>query len=298
MTVSTSLLARYTTHDTRAMAMGRLSASTTAAWIAGPSIGALLYKHVDPHAPALAASALFLVNSALAAVLLPADIDVESNATTEKRESGPKEGGKFASFGRNLKACFGSSAVASVVISSLLTASYAQMASFYEEKYGLEPHYRGYIKSFQQGLNLAQSFFAACLACILLALATLCEVHASFAVFLCIICPAVAVSVGTIGVSLESMVTQVTPKDSIGSVLAALDVLRNKASVTVPFYRTFLFSVASYFGNEDEDASMVGDPNPKVWLLSSFLHWTVFAVVIYLLLLPKAKVDDVGKKNI
>ncbi|KAL9186198.1 hypothetical protein ACHAXT_005436 [Thalassiosira profunda] len=317
MTVSTSLLASYTTHDTRAILMGRLSASTTVAWIAGPSIGALLYKHVDPHAPALAASALFLVNSALAAVLLPADLDVESNATIEKRESGLKEGGKFASFGRNLKACFGSSALASVVISSLLfgwtasTTSYANMASFYEEKYGLEPHYRGFIKSYQQGLNfVVQSFLlrtvlaaaggerkAACFAVALLAVTTLCEVHASFEVFICMICPAVAVSVGTIGVSLKSLVTQVAPKASIGSVLAALDVLRNVASVTVPFYRTFLFTVASYYSEEDEDASMAGDPNPKVWLLSSFLHWTAFAVVISFLLLPKSNVEDDGKKN-
>ncbi|KAL7527470.1 hypothetical protein ACHAXR_002977 [Thalassiosira sp. AJA248-18] len=252
MTVSTSLLARYTTSETRAVSMGRLTASTTAAWVIGPSIGALLYKHVGPSAPALTASGLFLLNSALAAILLPVDDESVDDDANAKQKSRSKDG-KFASFTANLKTCFSSSALASVVISLLLfgwvtrTTSYANMASFYEEKYGIEVHYRGYIKSYQQGLNFfIQSFFvrsllsasggerrAACIACFVLAGATLCEVNANFEVFLCLVCPAVAVSVGMIGVSLRSLVTQVAPQESLGSVLAAMDVLQNAASVTI-----------------------------------------------------------------
>lgn len=320
MTVSTSLLARYTTAETRAVSMGHLTASTTAAWIAGPSVGALLYKHVDPSAPALTASGLFLLNSALAAVLLPADDDESIAHDDTKKKSGQKGGGKFSSFTSNLKTCFSSSTLASIVASQLLygwvtrTTSYSNMASFYEEKYGVEPHYRGYIKSYQQGLNfMVQTFFlrtllsasggerkAACIACFILAGATLCEVNANFQVFLCLVSPAIAVSTGMIGVSLRSLVTQVAPRESLSSVLAALDVLQNAASVTVPFYRTLLFSLAARYGSEDEDASMIGDPDPRVWLMSSVVHWALFAVAITFLLsstLSRGGKDG-AKKNV
>eukprot|EP00584_Thalassiosira_punctigera_P001748 CAMPEP_0172539966 /NCGR_PEP_ID=MMETSP1067-20121228/11061_1 /TAXON_ID=265564 ORGANISM="Thalassiosira punctigera, Strain Tpunct2005C2" /NCGR_SAMPLE_ID=MMETSP1067 /ASSEMBLY_ACC=CAM_ASM_000444 /LENGTH=439 /DNA_ID=CAMNT_0013325735 /DNA_START=93 /DNA_END=1409 /DNA_ORIENTATION=+ len=293
MTVSTSLLARCTTSENRAVSMGRLAASSTAAWIVGPSVGALLYKHVDPSAPAIAAVCLFIFNSAVAAILLPIDNESGNDDSASKSQSSLKEGGKIASFTSNLKACFSSSALASAITSLLLlgwvirTTSYANMASFYEEKYGIEPHIRGYIKSYQQSLSfLFQSFFvralltasggekrAAVIASFLVAGATLCEVKASFKVFLCLVCPAISISVQMVSVSLRSLVTQVTPKESIGSVLAALDVLQNAASVTVPFYRTLLFKLVAYYGSEDGNASMVGDPVPRLWLLSSFLHW-------------------------
>lgn len=302
MTVSTSLLATCTTAETRAVDMGRLAGSSVAGWIAGPTVGALLYKHVDPSAPAITASVLFLLNSAVAAALLPADEEGAEGAAKESK-SDPK-GGKFASFASNLKACFGSPALASVVSALLLlgwvttTTSYSDMASFYEEKYGVEPHHRGYIKSYQKCLDfLFQSFFvrallaasggerrAATIASFAMAGAALCEVGASLAVFLCLVCPAVSVAAQMASVSLRSLVTQAAPKESIGSVLAALDVLQNAASVSVPFYRTLLFRLAARYGSDDEDVDVVGDPPPKVWLISSFLHWSMFAVAISFLL--------------
>jgi len=68
----------------------------------------------------------------------------------------------------------------------------------------------------------------------------------------------------------------------------------------VPFYRTLLFNLAAYYGSKDADASMFGDPDPKVWLLSSFVHWSLFAVAISFLLLPRFSSrgkDAVEKKN-
>jgi MFS family permease len=44
MTVSTSMLSRCTTEENRAKYMGRLESSVTAAWIIGPSAGAMLFK--------------------------------------------------------------------------------------------------------------------------------------------------------------------------------------------------------------------------------------------------------------
>jgi len=269
-------------------------------------MGAILYKHISPSAPALTASGLFVVNSILAYCLLPKNIERDDDTTTMNKSKTTKNGsGKFIT---NLKQCFSSSLLASVVISNLLfgwvtrTTSYSSMSTFYEEKYNVEPHVRGYLKSYQQLLNfIVQSFLlrtlltrlggekkAACIAAVILAGATLCEVDANFQVFISIVNPLVAVSVGLIGVSLRSLLTQVAPKNSIGSVLAALDVLQNAASVSVPFYRTFLFKLAATYGKEDVDADMIGDPEPRVWLVSSFLHWSMFAVVLMFLLLPKA----------
>ena len=103
-----------------------------------------------------------------------------------------------------------------------------------------------------------------------------------------------------ISVSLRSLTTLEAHKDSLGSVLAALDVLSNALSVTVPFYRTFLFNVIA---DNDDDADMIGDPTPERWLMSSFIHWTVFAIIITCLLLRppssaiKIKVDDTKKRR-
>jgi len=301
MTVSTGLLTSYTAEHDRGIYLGRLQASTTVSWIVGPSLGALLYKHVSPSSPCIVASGLFLFNSVLAAVLLPRDDSLDKHTNIKKKHSCSRMG-KYSSFLENLKACFVSPKLASVVISLLLfgwvtrTTSYANMASFYEEKYGIEPHFRGYIKSYQQCLGfIIQTFFlryllsaaggerrAAYIGAIAVALATLCEVYASFNVFALFVCPLIAASVGMIGVSLRSLTTLEAHKDSLGSVLAALDVLSNALSVTVPFYRTFLFKAIA---DNDGDAAMIGDPSPERWLMSSFIHWAAFAVIVTCLLL-------------
>lgn len=324
MTVSTGLMSLYTTEENRGTFLGRLSASTTVSWIAGPSLGALLYKHVGPVAPCAVASSLFLINSVLAAVLLPKEdtstsTEVAKGATNRIGGSRTK---KYSSFVANLKTCLTSFKLASVVISSLLfgwvtrTTSYANMTSFYEEKYGIEPHFRGYIKSYQQCLSfIVQSFIlkhlllasggerrAACIGSVVMAIATFCEVHASFNTFALLVCPLVALSVGMIGVSLRSLTTLEAHKlNSVGSVLGVLDVLQNAVQVTVPLYRTFLFN----FMVDDEDAAMTGDPTPEVWLLSSFFHWVAFAFIITCLLvqLSSAGIDknvtkDKEKKTI
>eukprot|EP00565_Helicotheca_tamesis_P008134 CAMPEP_0185733386 /NCGR_PEP_ID=MMETSP1171-20130828/19337_1 /TAXON_ID=374046 /ORGANISM="Helicotheca tamensis, Strain CCMP826" /LENGTH=152 /DNA_ID=CAMNT_0028403111 /DNA_START=96 /DNA_END=551 /DNA_ORIENTATION=+ len=152
------------------------------------------------------------------------------------------------------------------------------MASYYEEMYGIEPHQRGYLSSYQQFLTfLVQSTLvrsllrfaggerrAACIAALSLSIATFSEIWSSLPVFIGILCPIISISVAVLGLSLRSLLTQVAPKDSLGSVLAALDVLQNAAAVTVPFYRTFLFAAMGTISN-DEDADMRGDPCPYMW---------------------------------
>lgn len=90
--------------------------------------------------------------------------------------------------------------------------------------------------------------------------------------------------------SLQTLVTTVAPVESIFSVLAAMDVLQNTVSVTVPFYRTVLFAKLTTGGGEnhtlEEDptgvmtTSMEGDPDPGSWLLSCTIHWFLAAAAL------------------
>ena len=297
MTISTTMLTHYTTREDRARHMGRLNASSTVAWIFGPSFGALLYKNIDHRAPAILACALFVLNIGLAAVLLPRDEGHEAETKKPPQKT-------LTSFTSNLRSCFSSKVLGSVVASLLIftwvtrATSYASMASYYEEMYGMETHQRGYLSSYQQSLMfVVQSalvgpllkflggerqaiFFAALLLCG----ATFLELQRSLPFFLAVLCPAISLSLALLNLSLRSLVTHVAPKESLGSVLAALDVLENATAVSVPFYRTMVFA---FLGSQNEDAAMKGDPDPMAWITSAGFHWLGAAFAMgYLLLSP------------
>jgi hypothetical protein len=297
MTVTTSMLTKCTTESNRAQSMGLLQSSATASWIVGPSAGAILFKYVDPRAPALLACALFLVNMILAMAWLKEDLDedVKKNAQQPRKSD----------FWKNLKECFSSQALGSVITATLLftwvnrATSYSSLGSYYEDMYGMEPHHRGYIQSYQQVLGfIIQSSLigpllsamggeqkAVCWSALLLASATFLELLRSMSVFLVVLSPAIAVSTTMMNVSLRSLLTRVAPKDSIFSVFAALDVLQNASAVTVPFYRTYLFRVLG--GSSGElHSSMEGDPDPISWVISSGLHWFLASFVMVYLLRP------------
>jgi hypothetical protein len=376
-TISTSMLSTYTTKDDRSIYMGRLTASTTLAFIVGPSLGGFLYKNVDKKAPALLASILFIFNCFLAALFLPneqvvpsnkldestiihkkdddANVmndddnnnddnnnDHDSNTNMKTKLPSPSSQNKIKVLINNIQSCFSSKQLGSVILSLLLynwvsrATSYASMASYYEEMFNIEPHQRGYIRSYTSIISFTfQTFFvrktlsklgneynASCVASFAITVATLLEFGASttsssgsdsnssFYLFLIIICPIVAISNSILRLSLRSLVTLVAPKSSIGSVLAALDVLNNAASVSVPFYRTFLFQILAPVdessmssSSSSSTASMIGDPNPKMWLQSSVIHWTITTLVLCVLLLKNNRHDKVHgtsfeKKNV
>lgn len=316
MTVSTALLAGCTSEEERATHMGRLKASATLAWVLGPSAGALLYKYVNPYAPAMVSCGLFVMLTVVASVIIPKDASVKESQPKPLSSSAGfgnrNNKSKFSSFTSNLRSCFTSTSLASVVTSTLVfswvtrATSYASMTSYYEELYGIEPHQRGYLSSYQMVLRLlVQATLvrpilrysggerrAAVVAAVSLSLATLVETRASFTVFIFLINPVISVSVPLLELSLRTLVTVVAPKESLGSVLAALDVMQNAAAVTVPFYRTGLFKVLEVVGGVlgrgggvDEDAVMKGDPDPFLWLVSSAVHWAIAAVLLWVLLL-------------
>ena len=286
----------------------RLESSSTAAWIIGPSVGALLFKFVDHKAPVLLASLLFVLNILLAAVLLRDDETWNFIDPSDEKVSSDKKKKSGTNLWSNLRSCFSSKTLGSVILSIIIyswvnrATSYASMGSYYEDMYGVEPHHRGYIQSYHRILGfIVQSLLigplltrvggerkAICLSSILLAVATICEIRQSFPFFIVILSPAISISITMMHVSLRSLLTRVAPHDSIFSVFAALDVLQNASAVTVPFYRTFLFRVLAGGGSRGKlSPAMEGDPEPVMWALSSGIHWIIASMAMTYFLWPR-----------
>jgi hypothetical protein len=245
----------------------------------------------------------------LAAVLLKDDIEEDtriSPKTNSKQEDDGEHKTRGGDFWMNLKRCFSSQALGSVIAATLLVSwvngatSYSSMGSYYEDMYDLETHQRGYIQSYQQVLGfIAQTTMigpilsktggerqAVCWSALLLAVATFLEMRRSISFFLIALCPAVSFSVTMMNVGLQCLLTRVAPEDSIFSVFAALDVLQNASDVTVPFYRTFLFRVLGGGSEEQHASGMTGDPDPMHWVVSSGVHWIVATLILTYLLRP------------
>jgi MFS family permease len=328
MTVTTTMLTHSTLHSERARAMGRLTAASTFAWIVGPTVGALLFKYVHPMAPPILACTLFGVNLVVAAVLLPgpaewhrmeADLHAEGDdddddtleanhhSTKEDKDTSTKRQHQstLTSIQKNLQAAFSSRALGAVVASRLVftfvtrATSYSQLGSFYEDMYGLEPHHRGYISSYQQLLGfVVQAVLVgpilawtggerqtAALLSILLAGTIALESLRSLGLFLLVLSPISSLCMSMINLSLINLSLQVAPAHGIFSILTALDILQSVVSVSVPFYRTLLFS----FLKPDEGAtSMTGDPDPVSWVLVSAFHWALAAAAMSVLLVSSS----------
>jgi MFS family permease len=308
MTVARTILTKSTSSYNRSVHIGRLTAASTIAWIAGPSVGALLYKYVDTRAPALVACALFCCNLLLAALILKPDEDNDDdsfnddhgNNNQDSSHNGETQQGALKIFS-NLKQCFTSKQLGSAVLATLLmtwvtkATNYSQLGSFYEEMYGLEPHHRGYISSYQQALQFVVNVWlvtpvmqftggerrAICICTAVLTVAVFLESRQSLPLFIFAICPILSLCFAISDLSLQALVTHVAPTHSIFSVLAALDVLQNAVSVGVPFYRTLLFRWLP-----SEHALMQGDPDPVSWIYASTLHWFAAAMIMIPLLLP------------
>jgi hypothetical protein len=237
-----------------------------------------LYRYVGHKAPLFLAAFLFVINLVLAAVLLP---DNQHNSFSDPDPKDAKKKAGKGSFWSNLKSCTSSKSLAAVIASTLIfswvtrATSYANMGSYYEDMYGIEPHHRGYIQSYQGIVGfIVQSAFvgpvlsfiggerrAICFSCVFMAMATFWEMQQSIFVFLIALAPVISVSTAMLKVSLRSLLTTVAPEESIFSVFAALDVLQNVAAVSVPFYRASLFQVLGG-GSKDNHTAMEGDPDP------------------------------------
>jgi MFS family permease len=327
MTVCTTILTYHTTREDRARGLGRLTASSTVAWVVGPTVGALLYRYVDPRAPALLACLLFVMNFVLATILIDRDHghpkgtgddddvdndDESSSSATKERTNGGSTAAvaapptsKWRVIVNNLRCCFGSRALGSAVATKLLltwitkATNYSQLGSFYEDMYNLQPHHRGYISSYQQLLQFvvnvrlispvlewAGGERMATLYCVgIMAGAVYLESLRSLSLFLVVLCPVIALSFSISDLSLQTLVTHVAPPAGMFSVLAALDVLQNAVSVSVPFYRTWLFS---HLPADSSVGAMVGDPDPVAWVRASSLHWLLAAAILSVVLTREA----------
>jgi hypothetical protein len=207
----------------------------------------------------------------------------------------------------NLKACFASRALGSVVVVRLIitwvtqSMNYNQLSNFWESMYdGLESHHRGYISSYQQALQfVVQSamvdwifqrsgdFRQTAVVCtFLVSLAVLLETQRSLLLFLIVLCPIKSIAFTMMNVSLQTLLTDVAPKEAVFSVLAALDILQNMVAVSVSFYRSLLFRILS---SDEANDAMQGDPDPLAWIWSSAVHWFIASILVsYLLLSNRA----------
>jgi len=337
--------------------MGRLSASATASWVIGPTCGAVLYKHVDERAPLFLASIVLLVNVVVTIIFVLPKNETDNNDNdnendnndnvneNDEQQSNDTHGianqqsqdrtttssststSTTLSFLTNLKTCFSSSTLTAVICASLVVTWVTRatgsnnLTTFYEELYGLEPHYRGYISSYQQVVGLViQSFCIApvmkysggerqaiCAVALLLTLALVWQTYdkTNLHLFWGLVCPVTSLAYAIMFTSLQTLVTTVTPVESIFSVLAAMDVMQNAVSVTVPFYRTMLFAQLLLPGSSGTTTtqlddyctkngtllyatttttttkmSMQGDPDPGVWLMSCTIHWFLASIAL------------------
>jgi hypothetical protein len=275
---------------------------------------------VDHKAPALLASSLFVLNIFLGAILLDGKNEETDCMEPAAKHSNQQSKKKYSRLFDNLKACFTSRSLASVIVSQLIfgwmyrATSYSNMGSYYEDMYKVETHTRGYIQSYQRALSfVVQSILigpvlkqvggerrAVILSAGLLAAATFLESKGNFNLFLSLLSPSIALSTTMMSVSLRSLLTQMAPENAIFSIFAALDVLQNASAVTVPFYRTFLFQyLGKLTGNTSHEdvIGMQGDPEPVAWVIASGIHWTLAAVAMAALLLPRRD-ESVKKENV
>lgn len=310
-TISTSMISSYTTPGERTRHIGQLSSCSTGAFIVGPSVGSYLYKNIDKRAPAFLAASLFIMNFFLAVMLLPSESPY-NNQKNRRNGNNVEKSNKFSNFFTNLKSCFASKDLGNVIIVMLVfnwltrATSYVALASFYEKMYSIEPHQRGYLASYNSVLSflfqtcfiqyfvekVGGEYIAVCAATCALAFSTVLAMWSNLQIFLIFVCPIVAVANSVLRLSLRSLVTQIAQKDSLGSVLAALDILQNLVSVSVPFYRSVLFKILACFSNADYETDLGGDPAPIMWLKSSLIHWIVATMIIIYLFR-----DNVQKKE-
>lgn len=341
MTMIIAMVSKNTKVENRTSQIGRINASSRTGWVLGSSCGAFLFKHVGKFSPVILASFLFSLNFVVALKFLEEEKDTNHSTDIKpdiKGNSGRKDKGserltKYYSFLTNLKSCFSSKNLSSVVTSLLLLSwvgratSYASIASFYEITYGITQ--RGYLSSYTSILALivegsfikklldffggerrASYISAGCLFIIslmesLLSISDRVSKESALVIFLVFLLPAFSTFFSLLNLSLQSLVTQMAPEKSLGSVLAALDVLRNGVMVTVPFYRTLLFKITEMSTEKSRSQGntsiMRGDPDPSKWLVASAVHWAITSVILYYLLnqyqQTQIEKQDVHKKN-
>lgn len=251
---------------------------------------------------------------------------IDSKATVLNQSSSKTKTRKgLRSMLSNLRICFSSKLLGSIVITKLLltwvgqATNYSSLGSFYEEMYSLQPYHRGYISSYQQLLQfLVQSFLVesilqkmggerkvTCYFATFATVAIILEIQRSLWFFLIVLTPCISLCFSMIQLSVQTLITHVAPTETIFSVLAALDVLQNIAHVTVPFYRTILFrylqkpqSVEDTLSLPSIPKRMIGDPDPIKWIISSSFHWMIVSIIVsYLLLYNNSKEWELAEQH-
>ena len=282
----------------------RLSAGTTAAWLIGPSLGALLYQHVDERAPLIIACVIFVLITIVAMISLPSDNNNNNNDNNNKKSNIKKKKSASLSSIFTWEESLKYIGMSTVLYHFLMRAtSYTSMGNYYEQMYGIQSHQRGYLRSYQSVLSLIIQTFGLkyfvkqerhfiVYSSLTLGILSFMETQANLQSYTLIIIPIMTLANIVLHTSLRSLLVSSTSSitTSVHSILATLDVFQNAASVTVPFYRTFLFQMLDSTNEYDSrtDSSLLGDPHPQSWLVTSGLHWILGSFVFSTLLISSS----------
>eukprot|EP00640_Fibrocapsa_japonica_P003247 CAMPEP_0113934382 /NCGR_PEP_ID=MMETSP1339-20121228/1713_1 /TAXON_ID=94617 /ORGANISM="Fibrocapsa japonica" /LENGTH=337 /DNA_ID=CAMNT_0000936167 /DNA_START=206 /DNA_END=1219 /DNA_ORIENTATION=- /assembly_acc=CAM_ASM_000762 len=186
MTISTALVADYSSPESRARELGQLSAATTFAFIVGPSLGGMLFKRNKAY-PGLVAAMLFLIDSAIVIFVLPPSKSKRSEelkrasmgedtpppstelskgkdaprstANTEERREEAGEKQTVAKFFINFqKTCLNPVCLRLIAVKLFFGFLFRAMTSasfgYYEDRWGVETHNLGYLSSLRAVLSL------------------------------------------------------------------------------------------------------------------------------------------------
>ena len=164
MTASTALVAELTEPGAeRALWVGRISSAAQVSWIAGQSFGSFLNTYSDPRYPSAVAVALYVVDFALVALLLPAGSSAAAASPTSPRRSARLADKRAAEAPSLRKALLSSRAVAATAGARLAMACAHRAAfatrSVYElERWDLDRGDAAYLSAFKSVVGVLSSW--------------------------------------------------------------------------------------------------------------------------------------------
>ncbi|CAM9471175.1 unnamed protein product [Ectocarpus fasciculatus] len=255
MTISTAIVSENTAKEERSAELSKLTAAMTFSFIVGPACGSFLYQR-NKTFPPLVACALFLLNAALALILLPSGNGREVGGLTDAA-AGAKKKTDDVFLTNFKKACSSGPTLrilaAKLIYGFLMRALGSQnFVGYFEERFGVASGSLGYMSSYTAGLSFfVQLYMVGRLASwasetrlVALSLAVVAVMNLAEGTpsmiglwgYLVLLMPARTIANGTLHACLQSMFTQRVPQGDLGAALGVLNVLSSASGVVAPAY--------------------------------------------------------------
>lgn len=300
LTISTALVTEHTDESSRAGAIGNLSASAILSFTIGPILGSLAFQY-HKALPPLLSSSIFVVNSLLAVVLLPAE-NLTDAPQKEEKKSEETWRAKLSAFGNDITSTCSSKQVLSVVAAKSMNGFLArsmdasQFIGYFEERWNVPSHVLGYVHSYSTFLMfIAQVYLVGKLATLFnenrLVLISIIVVACQYTIeafcvswtaYLVVALPLRLVSQTLLTTCLSSLFTKRVNSRDVGAALGAMGVLQSGIGIISPVYGGFLFQ---QLGIQFRAASAA-------------IHYLVFACLWVGLEMYAGPCEDAGKEDV